>query len=79
MAEHGRLDLTPWARQALSETRRPFIAARVPAGHTLWISTANHRVFTARLTSPGGGLVAQAIGPLDTAIDAVLGPVAVPA
>lgn len=71
MAAHGRVDATPWARQALPEQERAAIAERVPSGHVLWISTSNRREYTCRLTTPRG-LVAQAFGSLPAAIEKVL-------
>lgn len=68
----GRLDLTPWARAAIPEAEREALRQRVPAGHSLTVSTSDRRLYTVRLTTPQHGLVAQAFGTLESALDRVL-------
>ena len=52
----GKLDLTPWARQAIPEADRAALRARVPDGNTLTVSTHDHRVFVVSLASRAGRL-----------------------
>ena len=72
----GRLDCTPWARAAIPD--RAALQRRVPDGHTLHVSTGNRRVFRVALTRPDEGLVVEALGPLDLALDLALDEVRVP-
>lgn len=78
MADHGTLDLTPFARWAFPTLEeRTALRARVPAGHRLWISSPDKRTFTVRLHRFGGEVVATARGPLTESLDAVLAPTVV--
>ena len=67
----GKLDLTPWSRAAIPD--RAALRRRVPDGHTLHISASDRRVFHVSLVALRTGLVAEASGPIDAAIDEVLG------
>jgi len=65
----GKLDLSPWARQAIPD--QAALRRRVPDGHTLTVVTRDRRHFTVRLASPAG-MVSEVRAPLEEALDVVV-------